>query len=623
MHRRGSREPLHRAGPNQGAPRRERRGNRAVHDPFLSHRSPAEPDASALADRLLFETLVVVLASFAAVAVLVRLRFSPIVGYLAAGLVVGPHGLDLLPASEGIRFLGELGVVLLMFIVGLEFSLPRMVAARSAVFGMGSLQVGATTALAAALAAWLGGTGWLGSLVLGGAVAMSSTAVAVRQLAAQGELGARHGRLALGVLLFQDLATLPFLVVVGAARGEEGGVDPLDAALRAAVAAAAFLAVALLARRALARFIDWVARTRSAELFFLATLSVVLGATFAAEEIGLSLPIGAFLVGMLVGESDFRHQVEEEIRPFRDVLLGLFFLTVGMEIDLGAAAARPVLTLAAALLLVALKALVVFALGLAGGWGAAPALRAGLVLAHGGEFALLIISQGLAAGLLDPAAAQPVLSAVALSLALAPALIQWNGRSAAALTGRSGFPGGHHPPGDEANVARAGEELSDHVILCGCGRVGRAVAAALEGSGVPYLALEADVGRLREARDRGHRVVFGDATRRGILQAAGLGRARAVVVTLPDRAAVERLLRLVRHDRPELPVLVSTDDDAALGPLVEAGATRVLPENLAAGLALAAQVLAALGLAPKEVEARVAAAAAELDPESRGLTPSP
>jgi CPA2 family monovalent cation:H+ antiporter-2 len=272
---------------------------------------------------------------------------------------------------------------------------------------------------------------------------------------------------------------------------------------------------------------------------------------------------------------------------------------------------------------VALKALVVFALGLAGGWGAAPALRAGLVLAHGGEFALLIISQGLAAGLLDPAAAQPVLSAVALSLALAPALIQWNGRSAAALTGRSGFPGGHHPPGDEANVARAGEELSDHVILCGCGRVGRAVAAALEGSGVPYLALEADVGRLREARDRGHRVVFGDATRRGILQAAGLGRARAVVVTLPDRAAVERLLRLVRHDRPELPVLVSTDDDAALGPLVEAGATRVLPENLAAGLALAAQVLAALGLAPKEVEARVAAAAAELDPESRGLTPSP
>lgn len=572
-----------------------------------------------MADHLLFETLVLVLASFAAVAVLVRLRFSPIIGYLAAGLLVGPHGLGLLPPSEGIRFLGELGVVLLMFIVGLEFSLPRMIAARAVVFGIGGLQVAVTAALTAALA-WLGGAGWLGGIVLGGAVAMSSTATTLRQLAAQGELGSRHGRLALGILVFQDLATLPFLVIVSAARGEEGGLDPLDTAMRAATATAAFLAIALLARRALARLIERVARARSAELFLLATLSVILGAAFAAEEIGLSLPIGAFLVGMLVGESDFRHQVEEEIRPFRDALLGLFFLTVGMGIDLAAAAARPLLTLAALLSLVALKAIIVFGLGLVGGWGAAAALRAGLVLAHGGEFALLIVSQGFAAGLLDPAATQLVLAAVAISLALAPVLIQWNGRLAAALAGRLGAEG-HRPAEAEADLARAGEALSDHVILCGCGRVGRLVAAVLEGSGVPYLALELDIGRMRQARDQGFRVAFGDATRHGILQAAGLRRARAVVVTLPDRAGVERLLHHIRHDRPELPVLVSTDDDVALGPLVQAGATRILPENLAAGLALAAQTLTTLGLAPHEAEERIAAARAELSPELRDLPP--
>jgi CPA2 family monovalent cation:H+ antiporter-2 len=221
--------------------------------------------------------------------------------------------------------------------------------------------------------------------------------------------------------------------------------------------------------------------------------------------------------------------------------------------------------------------------------------------------------------LLEPAAAQLTFSAIALSLALAPVLIQWNARLAALLVDRSVESG--RLARAEPEVARAGEALSDHVILCGCGRVGRPVAAVLENSGMPYLALEADLSRLRRAQRQGHRVVFGDAARHGILRAAGLGRARVVVVTISDAGAVERLLRRIRHDRPELPVLVSTDEDAALGPLVEAGATRILPENLAAGLALAAQALATLGLAPHEVEARIAAARAELNPELRDLPP--
>ncbi len=390
-----------------------------------------------MAERLLYEMLVIVAASFVAVALLARRRLSPIVGYLAVGVLMGPHGLNLLPATEGVRLLGELGVAFLMFIVGLEFSLPRMIAARGVVFGMGGLQVAATTVLAAVLT-WAFGLGWMAGLVLGGAVAMSSTAISAKQLADQGELNTQHGRLAIGMLLFQDLASVPFLVLIDALRSSESAAV---AGLRAGVAVALFLIVLLLARRPLAWFMAWVARARSAELFLLAALMLVLGATAIAHGVGLSLPIGAFLAGMVVGEGAFRHQLEME--------------------------------------------------------------------------------------------------------------------------------------------------------------------------------------RLRLAQDQDHRVMFGDATRRGVLEAAGLKRAGAVVSTLPVGAGVERLVRHVRqHAAPDLPVIASTDDEVGLRPLVEAGATRVLPENLAAGLGLVAHTLAALGIDPGEVEVRMEAIRAELTPDLRGLSPT-
>jgi CPA2 family monovalent cation:H+ antiporter-2 len=568
----------------------------------------------------LFEMLVIVVASFAAVALLSRRRYSPIVGYLAVGLLIGPHGLNLLPATQGVRFLGELGVAFLMFVVGLEFSLPRMIAARGVVFGMGGLQVVTTTLFAAAVA-WAFGVGWLAGLVLGGALAMSSTAIAAKQLADQGELNTQHGRLALGVLLFQDLATLPFLVLVDALSGR-AGESVTAAGLRAAVAVALFLAVALPVRRPLSSFMAWVARARSAELFLLAALVLVLGAAALAHEAGLSLPIGAFLAGMVAGESDFRHQLEDEIRPFRDLLLGLFFITVGMAVDPRAITAHPLLVPAAVAALVTVKVLIVLAVAQALRWSAEPALRAGLVLAHGGEFALLIVTQALGAGLLAADAAQLVLVSVAISMALAPALIQHNGPLAArfgAVSSRGPVRLGGDGQEAERAVAAASEPLSGHVILCGCGGAGRLVATVLEASGVAYIAIERDVERLRLAQDQGHRVMFGDATRRGILEAAGLKRAGAVVSTLPVDAA-ERLVRHVRHDAPpDLPVIVSTDDDTGLGALVEAGATRVLPENLAAGLGLAAQTLAALGLDPRDVDTRMGAVRAALNPELRDL----
>lgn len=553
-----------------------------------------------MSERLLFEVLVIVVASFAVVTTLVRLRLSPVTGYLLTGVLIGPHGLGLLPATEGIRFLGELGVVLLMFVIGLEFSLPRMLAARAVVFGLGSLQVALTT-LAGGILAWLMGIGLVGSLLIGGAVAMSSTAIAAKQLSDQQELNTPHGRIALGILLFQDLATLPFLILTDALSGR-GEASPALAASRAVLAVVLFLAIALLVRRTLGRLFEALARTRSAEVFLLGVLSLVLLAAFGAEELGLSLPIGAFLVGMIIGESDFRHQVEDEIRPFRDVLLGLFFLTVGMAVDPRTIVTHPFCVVAALACLVALKAAIVFGAARAMGWTASSALRGGLILAHAGEFALLIITQALAAALVPAEMGQVVLVTVVLSMALAPLLIQWNG-ILARLPGLD--PSQPAPQPDEAAVAEASGSLSGHVILGGCGRVGCLVAKVLDIGGIPYVAIEHDVDRMRQAQAQGHHVVYGDATRAAILHAAGLERAQVIVSTLDSLSGSERLVHRVRHIGVRIPVIVRTQDMALIDGLAEAGATHVLPDNLAAGLGLSEHLLRALGVAPQEIVDRI------------------
>ncbi|MDP8914742.1 MAG: cation:proton antiporter [Pseudomonadota bacterium] len=566
---------------------------------------------------LLLDALILALAAFALVAVVVRLRFSPIVGYLAAGILVGPQGLNLLPDAEGIHLLGEFGVALLMFVVGLEFSWPRMVAARKVVFGLGSLQV-AITALVATLVGLSLGAPLLPSLLVGFAIAMSSTAVVHKQMLDQDESTSHHGVLATGFLLFQDFAALPLLAIV-AALGHEGDADALRTIARVTVMVGVFLVVALLARRTVGRLLAWTARSASNEVFLLSTVLLILATAFAAEQLALSLPVGAFIVGMMVGESDFRHQLEEEIRPFRDLLLGLFFLTIGTSIDLALVAREPMTTAAALILLVLVKFSIVFAVVRFSRADRVTALRTALILAHGGEFSLLIVSQSLAGGLIPAAFGQPVLAAAALSLMLAPALVQWNGRIAAAVAGREHSGDSDHA--EPAEIVARTKSFTNHVILAGCGPVGRLVATALEASGVPYVAVERDVARLRKAQSQGHHVVFGDVTRPGILKAAGVHRASAVVALLNERRRLEQLVHRIRQLEPGLPVIVSTRDDTGLKGLVEAGATHIFPENLAAGLALAAQTMMVLGVPPREALARVRAVRSELNPELRALPP--
>src|SRR6267154_1254339 len=487
-----------------------------------------------MVDALLIKTLVVILASVSSISLVARAGLPAAGGYLLAGLVIGPHGLHLIATSDETRFLAELGIIFLMFMVGLEFSLSAMIAARRDVFGAGSLQVGFTVLMVAGLA-MLGGIGLPTAVLLGGAVAMSSTAITLKQLVDQGDVSSQHGRLVLGILLFQDLATLPFLVVLGEWE-LSGGPEPLGALRQLAIAAIALSISAFVCRPIFRVGLTWVARTNSADLFLLSVLLLALGTAFAGRLAGLAVPIGAFLAGMVVGESDFRHQVEDDIRPFRDVLLGLFFVTVGMEVNPSTVLVAPMAVLVWMIACLAGKALVMILVGAIMRWPAPVGARAALILAHGGEDGLLLLTLAMRVGAIEPSVGQPALLALAATMAFGPMLIQRSARFAELVGGAS-----HRVKADaeEAAIRAESQNLGDHVILCGCGRVGRLVSLVLEAAKVPYIAVESDLMRFRRAKKSGHKVVFGDAGRKRVLEAAGVTRARLVVVTFDRRHAVE------------------------------------------------------------------------------------
>jgi CPA2 family monovalent cation:H+ antiporter-2 len=540
-----------------------------------------------LAEPLLIQSLVIIAASVVAVAVLRRAGLPPILGYLAAGFALGPHALGLTGVTDQTRFLAELGVIFLMFTVGLEFSLPAMFAARADVFGAGGLQVALMTLGAAGLAA-LQGAAPVAAFLIGGAVATSSTAIVLKQLAEQGDLGTRPGRLTVGLLLFQDLATLPFLVVIGAYAGG-GDLQPLALAGQVALGGLTLAAAAVIGRPLFRGALAWVAASQSAELFLLAVLLLALGAAWVAGLAGLAAPLGAFVAGVIVGETDFRHHIEDEVRPLRDVLLGLFFVTVGMGLDLSAAGQAPLAVAGWLLVFLLFKPAVVLLIGRLRRWSREDSLRTALAIANGGEFGLLLITQGLAVRLLPANLANPLLIALVVSMGLAPIL---TARSAGIARRFAAAP-----PGEgEAEIAAATQDLTGHVILCGCGRIGRPVAAALAAAKLPYVALEKDFPRFRTARAQGLRVMFADASRGGILAAAGLGRARLMVLTFLNEREAERILRRIRTDAPQVARLANALDEDAAARLLAAGASTVFPENLAAGLGLADQALLLCGL---------------------------
>jgi monovalent cation:H+ antiporter-2, CPA2 family len=530
--------------------------------------------------------LLLLAAVVAVVAAMRRLRLPPLLGYLAVGMALGPHAFGVVRDSATTSFLAELGVVFLLFTLGLEFSLPRMLAMRGEVFGLGGLQVGLTTLAAAALAQAAGSPPPV-AIVIGGAVAMSSTAIVVQQLTEQAEINRAHGRLAFSILLFQDLVFVLFLALASATVAGRGVFAPQLVALALGKAALALLIV-LGAGRWLARPLFFeIARHRGQELFTLAVLLVALSSAWITHAVGLSLALGAFLAGLLLAETEYRHQVEAVIRPFRDVLLGLFFITIGMLLDLALLGREFLLVSTLVLGLFVLKSLVValVARRYVDSWF--KSLRTGLVVGAGGEFGFALLALLVRSGT-EAAITQPLLAAVTLSMLLSPLVIRHNKRIARLLLGEQGPASTALTREAAANAALARRE---HVILCGYGRVGQNIGRLLERQGHEYIAVDVDPARVRTARQAGDPVVYGDSADEQVLQAVGLDAASVVVVTFADPAIAIGIVRVVRRLRAAVPILVRTADDSALEELQRAGATEVVPETFEASLMLVSHVL--------------------------------
>ena len=535
--------------------------------------------------------ILLLLAAAVVVVVVCRLiRLPPILGYLLVGMAMGPHALALVPDTAATHDLAEFGIVFLMYSIGLEFSLPQLRAMRRAVFGFGLAQVAITTA-GGVIALQLAGYGWQLGLTLGGALAMSSTAIVSKMLAERMELGTPHGRDVMGILLFQDLAVVAFLILIPALARE---TDDLASTLLIAIAkaVAVLLVVLFLAQKPMRAWFQLVARQRSSELFILNVLLVTLGLAELTSAVGLSLTLGAFVAGMLIAETEFRYQVEEDIRPFRDVLLGLFFVIVGMALDLHVVAAHPFTVLLLLIVPVVAKLLLIVLLARAFGAPLATALRTGFYLAQAGEFALVMLTLAVGNGLIGRDLAQPVLAAMVVSMLSAPLLIQFAEPLVRKLTSNDWLARAQQL----TQIAAKTMARQDHVIICGYGRSGQNLARLLEREDIPYIALDEDPFRVREAAVDGGSVVYGDASRREALVSAGLATARAVAITFADTRTAVKILHHVQAARPELPVIVRTVDDSELKSLIDAGATEVVPEVLEGSLMLASHLLLLLGV---------------------------
>ena len=546
---------------------------------------------------LLGQVILLIAGALAAVMLLQRLRMPNSLGYLAVGIVLGPHALNLAPEPERAKVIAELGIVFLLFTVGLNFSLPRIRAMGRSVFVLGTAQVLMTTALVGVGLSWAG-LPLIAALAIGAVVAQSSTTIIAKQLLEQGEDDTRHGRLGTAMSVFQDVTAVPLVVILPVLGGMGEGVGGA-LALAGGKALLAFLVVYGAGRWLMRPAFHAVATSRSPEVFTLAVLLVSLIAAALTSSLGLSMALGAFLAGMMLGDTEFRHQLESSIRPFRDVLLGLFFVTIGMLADFSVLPSIWPQVVGAALGLMMVKALIVCAIVRMAGIDMRTASRVGLVLAVGGEFGFALLAISLDAQLLEPLHAQVVLNAVLLSMALGPLVIRANGALAAWLWRHAAAKA------RADNLAAPPAGLQGHVILCGYGRVGRSVAHFLAREGVPHVAVDLDADLVRDAHARGEPVYYADAGEADILEALGLDRARLLVVTHDDLSAARKTLSHARRLRPELPVTVRTRDEAHLDELLQSGAKEVIPETLEAALMMAAHVLLLAGVAPSTVMLRI------------------
>lgn len=541
-------------------------------------------------------TLVLLGASVLAVVLFRRINLPPVLGYLLVGGLIGPHAFNLMRDVSGAQHLAEFGVVFLMFSIGLEFSLPKLYTMKRTVFGLGLAQVGLTI-LGVTATAMVLGYSWQLGVALGGVLSMSSTAVLSKLLAERMELDAPHGREVIGVLLFQDLAVVPLLILLPSlSKSPEQMAMLMGIALVKAVLVLSL--ILFFGQRLMRKWFHFVARARSSEIFALNVLLITLGLAYITELAGLSLALGAFVAGMLISETEYKLQVEEDIKPFRDVLMGLFFVTIGMKLDMPILFEHWGAVLGVLSGLLVLKALVVGLVAKGMGISAGNSIRTALWLCAGGEFGFVLLGE---AGRIPRQVEQVVLSALVLSMLVAPFIVHYSERVVTRFAASEWLLKSMQL----TQVAAQSMATEKHAIICGFGRSGQFLARFLGQEGVAYVALDLDPERVREAAAAGENVVFADATRRESLLAAGLQRASVVIIAVEDTHGAEKILHHVRDYRPGLPVVVRTMDERDFERLSKAGATEVVPESLEASLMLASHALVLLGVPLNRVLRRV------------------
>ena len=543
------------------------------------------------------QIVILMLLAVIFVAVFRRLHLPAILAYLIAGIIAGPAVTSLFPQPQDMHLLAETGLVFLLFSLGLEFSLPRLLAMRHWVFGVGLGQMCVTT-LVFSVVSWLAGIEPAATIIIGGMLALSSTAIVIKQINELGIINQQRSQLAVSVLLFQDIAVVPFLIVVPLLNsvGDTALITLLGLALVKGLLVVGFLLS--VGKWGLPWVFREVARTRTDELFVLTTILVALLAGGLTYLFGLSMALGAFLAGMMLGESQYKYQLEADIRPFRDILMGLFFVTIGMQLDLTVLMNWFWLIIVGVVVIMLIKVLVV---RLVAGWAGCDnqqAWSAGIKLCQIGEFSFVIAALASAHGVISSTQASVIISMGIISMAVTPYLVNHSLRLAARLAARPHIDA----PGNE----QAARDISgDHVIIAGFGRVGQSVAKLLRMEGISFLVIDSDPIRVQESRRAGEAILFGDATQKDILESAGINDARLLLITFDRNDDAVRVITAARQCREKVVVMVRTRRDYTLDQLYAAGASQVVPELQEGNLMLISQVLHYAGVPMSRILKRV------------------
>ncbi|GAB1255902.1 monovalent cation:proton antiporter family protein [Aurantivibrio plasticivorans] len=552
----------------------------------------------------IFQPILILLANAAVLSTIFhRLHIPGLLAYLLVGLALGPTGFAVVTNVEDLRAIAELGLVFLLFVLGLEFSLPKLMAMRNTVFRLGSAQVIICT-LAFFVAFYWWGMQWSLALLVSGGLALSSTAIVSRELLQLGQLHRRHGQMAIGVLLFQDLVAVGLLISVPLMAGSSQQADGYKLVLEVAKSGGILVLFFLFGRYVLPRILAEVARTRSDELLVFSALVIVLLAGVTTEAVGLSMELGAFLAGMMLGETRFKHQLEVDVRPFRDVLLALFFITIGMLIDIGMLTEYWFRIIVSGVALLAFKALIITLVAKALGESLRPSMQAGLSLAQGGEFLFALLALATREKLIPDDVASFLLSVTIVSMALTPVVIRYSDFIVDKIDALLGRFSGKQVLGDESNLpgAEAIPAKTGHVVILGFGRVGQTIARFLKQLDIPYVALDTDMVRISEAVAAEEPAYYGDSTRSDILKIAGIESAALLIISFDDSAQAKDILRRVKEINETLPVFVRTRDDSQLEGLLAEGAKEVIPETLEASLTLVSHVLLMLNVPNSKID---------------------